>query len=141
MVTPISRPLKTRLKRYFRQRSLRSMLMGPFVLQILLAVGIVGIVGHSKGKQAVTFLTQKYGLEVGARIYREVHAILDIPYAINAATADAFELGLLDWQNPDQLEAYFWRQLRRHDAVSYIFAGNPQGAFAASVKPQRHPDS
>ncbi|NEQ96491.1 MAG: response regulator [Cyanothece sp. SIO2G6] len=124
-----SRQFNRLLGRCSRLRSLRTVLIVPFVVQIVVVVGLTGIVAFTKGKATVKILAHRYGMEICTRIHRELQASLDLPYQINAATADAMRLGLLDWNDPDQLERYFWRQLHRYESVSYIFAGNEAGGI------------
>lgn len=122
-------PLNRLLGQCSRLRSLRTVLILPFVVQIVVAVGLTGLVAFQKGKATVKILAHQYGDEICTRIHRELQASLDLPYQINAATADAIQLGLLDFDNPDQLERYFWQQLHRYPSVSYIFAGNEAGGI------------
>ncbi|MEM9218976.1 MAG: ATP-binding protein [Cyanobacteria bacterium P01_F01_bin.150] len=121
-----NRSLKPQPKGY-ASPSLRTLLIIPFVIQIVVAVGITGRVAFIKGKQTIAILAQQYGAEIGQRIQTELYVILDVAYKINAANADAVALGLLDFEDPDAMERYFWKQLQRYKAISYIYVGNEQG--------------
>ena len=125
----MAKDLSNWLNTCIRQRSLRTLLIIPFVLQIVLAVGATGLFGYYKGRKAIRLLAQDHAMEIGVRITRELQTFLDIPYQINAANADAFQMGLLSFDRPDDLERYFWDQLKRFDTVSYISVGNEAGGL------------
>ena len=115
------------LKRCIGQRSLRTLLIIPFIIQVVAAVGLTGWIAFRKGRQTIHILAQHYGSEIGQRIQTELRTTLELTHKINAANVDAIALGALSFDDPDEIERHLWRQLHRYPSVSHIYVGNAQG--------------
>ncbi|MDT9342328.1 hypothetical protein VV11_024130, partial [Trichodesmium erythraeum 21-75] len=61
----------------------------PFLLQLLIVVGLTGWLSFRNGQKAINDLASKLGEEVGARINEKVDNYLQIPHQINQLTAHA----------------------------------------------------
>lgn len=78
---------------------------GPFVLLLLLAVGLTGYLSFHNGRRAVEDVAARLQDEILARIVQEARTFLDVPLLINQANRSAVELGMLDpfdlrsWKN------------------------------------------
>ncbi|HEY9650058.1 MAG TPA: cache domain-containing protein, partial [Coleofasciculaceae cyanobacterium] len=107
---------------------LRTVLIVPFVLQIVGTVGLVGYLSYRNGQQAVNNLASQLMNEVSSRIDLHLDTYLALPHQINQINLDAVETGLLDLQNFSQVGAYFWKQMQVFD-VGYISYGNTKGEF------------
>ncbi|MEB3161386.1 MAG: ATP-binding protein, partial [Synechocystis sp.] len=99
---------------------LRLILIVPFVLQIMGAVGLVGYFSYRSGQQAVEEMANALMTEIGDRINQNLESYLAKPAEITQSHARAFQLGLLDWQDFDQLERYFWSQMAAFDNLGSI---------------------
>ena len=117
---------------------LRTVLIVPFVVQIVTTVGLVGYLSFRSGRQAVNTLSSKLQREISDRIEQHVQAFLDIPQIIHQVHKGAIASGELDLDNFAQLERYFWSQLQTHNLVSYLYFGRQDGLF---IGVQRLPDN
>ena len=101
----------------------------PFAALIVLSVGLTGWLALRNGQQAVTQLVERYEQEVVSHIERDLAYRLSIPHRINRNNVTAVDLGLLDFDDPDLLERYFWHELQQNPEVNYISAGNASGGL------------
>lgn len=77
----------------FGKTSIRSILIIPFVAQVVGAAGLVGYLSLRTGKSAIADLANQLIEEVGDRIYKNLELYLEIPAKINYKKLDALELG------------------------------------------------
>ncbi|MEG3863042.1 ATP-binding protein [Microcoleus sp. herbarium12] len=117
------------LYRIFSHIPLRTALIVPFIIEIVGTVAIVGYLSFNSGQQAVNDVATKLRSEVTARIQQHLKTFLAQPKTINQINSDAISLGLLNVENKQRLEGYFWQQIQRFDTVSYIHYSNEFGEF------------
>jgi two-component system sensor histidine kinase ChiS len=108
---------------------LRVILVIPFILQILGAVGLVGWLSLRNGQQAINDVTTQLRSEITARIQQHLHHYLATPLLINQINADAIRLDQLDVKDLTALERHFFWQAQRFPSVGYIYFGSKQGEF------------
>lgn len=108
---------------------LRSALVVPFTLQILVAVGIVGYLSFKNGQEAVDYLSAQIQEQAQARIRQRLDSYLATPSQINQINLEAIQLGLLKPQDQGNLGRYFWRQMKTFPEISYINIGTEAGEF------------
>lgn len=121
MMLKISYPPKL-----FKNIPLTVILVVPFVVQICLTVGVVGIFSFRNGQQAVGELAIRFSGEVSDRISTKLDNYLRVPPQINQTNADAVKLGMLNLKDFQQAGHFFWTQINLHQ-VGYInFAFNNQ---------------
>ncbi|MGF1458555.1 MAG: diguanylate cyclase domain-containing protein [Leptolyngbyaceae cyanobacterium] len=111
--------------------SLKAVLIVPFVVQIAVAVGLVGYLSYRNGKQAVHNVAFQLGEEISDRIDQELHTFLDAPHAIHQRTEIALKLGHINVRDLDGLRDYFWAQVNLSPTVTDLGLGNPQGEVLA----------
>lgn len=73
-----------------RKFRLRNILVVPFVLQIVAAVGCVGYLSYRNGEQVVNDIVSQLRREVSARVYEHVQTYLEAPPLVNQLNRDAF---------------------------------------------------
>ncbi|WP_413173926.1 PAS domain S-box protein [Anabaena azotica] len=113
----------------FPNISLRWLLIVPFVVQIVGAVGLVGYFSYRSGQESVNQLTTEIRTQTTNNVVQYLDHYLSIPVLINRINADAFHLGYLKIDNTSQLEKYFYNQLQQFPTVSHIMLGTEQGIF------------
>lgn len=113
-----------------RQFRLRTTLVVPFVVQIVAAVSLVGWLSFRSGQQAVTDLAHQLRDEVTARVRDRIADYVSVPPLVNQVNADAIDLGILDFQNIQAAESYFWRQVLTYQAIGYVGFANEQGQYS-----------
>ncbi len=123
-----------RVRQTFLQRlgrvPLRTVLVLPFVLQIVAAVGIVGALSAHNGQRAIDDLADQLLREVSHRIQQNLQAYLATPSAINRTNHSLVAQGLLRLDNLDQWEPHLLQQVQiYHPTILYIGVGNPQGEY------------
>lgn len=96
-----------------RTAPLRAVLIIPFVLLLVLTVGLTGYLSFLNGQSAVQELVERLESEVGNRIQGRMDTFLQIPELITRINADAVKQGLLDLENVEQLERYLWNQFQQ----------------------------
>ncbi len=112
-----------------RKISLRSLLIVPFVLQIVGAVGLVGYLSFRNGNRAVNDVAAQLRSELTARIEQQLRDYIEIPFRINQINAASFARGEIELT---QLEdAYpFWQQSKTFPTTNLVYCGgDTDGAF------------
>jgi PAS domain S-box-containing protein len=116
-----------------RSLPLRTVLIVPFVVQIVATVGIVGYLSFRNGQQAVNEVATKLRQEISDRISERVQSYMTFPHQINQVKANTFELGDLNLQDtPARIQRNFWKQLQTFDTVSNTYVATPNGDFIAA---------
>jgi signal transduction histidine kinase len=108
-----------------KKLSLRTVLIVPFVLQILGTVGLVGYFSFRNGQQAVNDLASQLRSELTSRIEEKLRNYTEIPHAINYFNANAFAKGDIDIVNAKG-EDRFWQQIEIFPSTSLIYCGSQQ---------------
>lgn len=110
---------------------LRTVIIVPFVLQIVTAVGLVGYLSFKNGQQAVNDLAHQLMGETSDRIGQKLNNYLAVPRTINRINGNAIALNQLNLQDPNNLNRTFWQQIFLFDEVSIsaIYFGSAEGDF------------
>lgn len=117
------------LTKRFKKVPIQTVLVAPFVLQIVAAVGLTGWLSLRNGQHAVNDVAGQLRSEVTSRIEQHLQTYLETPHLVNQINADAVRLGLLDLNDTRSLERYFWTQMQRFKTVSYISLGTEQAEY------------
>ncbi len=116
-----------------RSVPLRLVLIAPFLVQIVAAVGLVGYISYRNGQKAVADLATKLAREVSQRVEEQLSNYLRQPQLVNQLNLDAIQLGSLDANNADALQRHFWKQLQRFEGIALIsFVNADNEMFAVS---------
>ncbi|MEG4454063.1 ATP-binding protein [Microcoleus sp. N9_A1] len=108
---------------------LRTVLIVPFVLQIVGAVGLVGYLSFRNGQKAVNNLASQLMSEVSLRVEQNLQVYLTTPHQINQTKLDAVKLGLLKMENLSAWEKYLWRQVKLYPYINFTSVGNEKGDY------------
>ncbi|MCD8490252.1 MAG: ATP-binding protein [Desertifilum sp.] len=108
---------------------LRLILVLPFVLQIVAAVGLVGWLSLKSGQNAVNDLADALRQEVSDRVNQHLDSYLGTPHQINQMNLAAYRLGTLDLRDRELTARYFYQQMRIYPNLSYINFGSARGEF------------
>ncbi|WP_293121869.1 ATP-binding protein [Microcoleus sp. bin38.metabat.b11b12b14.051] len=109
--------------------ALRTVLIVPFVLQIVGAVGLVGYLSFRNGQQAVNNLASQLMSEVSLRVEQNLEVYLTTPHRINQSKLDAVKLGFLKMENLSTWEKYLWRQVQLYPYINFTAVGNENGDY------------
>ncbi|MGL5941782.1 MAG: ATP-binding protein [Waterburya sp.] len=116
----------------FKGFSLRLVLILPFVLQVVGAVGLVGYLSFRNGQQAVNKLADRLMDQSSNLVSKHLDNYLETPQKLNQINLDAIALELLDLQNFQQTGHYFWKQLQAYPDISYIAYALTTGEYAGA---------
>ncbi|MEG4802495.1 ATP-binding protein [Microcoleus sp. ARI1-B5] len=108
---------------------LRTVLIVPFVLQIVGAVGLVGYLSFRNGQKAVNNLASQLMSEVSLRVEQNLQVYLTTPHLINQSKLDVVKLGLLKMENLSPWEKYLWRQVQLYPYINFTSIGNENGDY------------
>lgn len=109
------------------QVRLRTVLIVPFVLQIVATVGLTGYLSFRNGQHAVNDLATKLQSEIAARIDERLYSYLEKPPLIAQINIEAARLGYLNLQDKQAVERYFFKQVQQFDGVRSIYLGGLKG--------------
>jgi signal transduction histidine kinase/CheY-like chemotaxis protein len=113
---------------------LRTVLIVPFVLQILGAVGLVGYLSFRNGQKAVNNLASQLMSEVSSRVEQNLQVYVATPHLINQNKLDAVKLGLLTMDDLSSWEKYLWRQVQLYPYINFTSIGNKNGEYRTGEK-------
>ncbi len=99
----------------------------PFVLQLMAAVGLTGWLAFRNGQRATNAMASQARSEVTERIQTHLNLYLEEPFHITQANINSVKLGELDIENKIALERHFALQLKSSPSVSQIYVGRNNG--------------
>lgn len=106
--------------RLLGKRSLPVVLIVPFVLQVVGAVGLVGFLSFQNGQKAVNQLAAQLRREVSDRVNQHLDSYLTTPHQVAEQNAVAMQQGLLDPEDLEGLGRFFWKQIQLFNTLGYI---------------------
>ena len=109
------------------QIPLRWVLVVPFVLQTLGAVGLVGYLSYRSGQQSVANLVDQLMNQTSSRISNRLDAYLRAPQDVVRLNQLEMEQGLLDPDDISQIEKLSFNQLQSFEDLISIGWGSAQG--------------
>jgi signal transduction histidine kinase/CheY-like chemotaxis protein len=110
-----------------RELPLRPILVMPFLLQILVAVGLVGYLSFRNGEKAVEQLATQLINRASDQVDNHLDAHLALPLQLTEINADAIANQEINLDNLASSGRYFWRQARAFPNLSYIGYALPDG--------------
>ena len=113
---------------------LRTVLIVPFILQIVGAVGLVGYLSFRNGQKAVNNLASQLMGEVSLRVEQNLQVYLTTPHQINQTKLDTVKLGLLKMENLSAWEKYLLRQVQLYPYINFTSVGNKDGDYRTGEK-------
>jgi signal transduction histidine kinase len=122
----------TYLKRS-RRIPLQLVLIVPFVVQIVAAVGLVGYLSFQNGQKAVNDLAEQLTDKASDLVDQHLDDYLSQPHKLNQINADAVKLELLDLRDRKKAGQYFWKQMQVYN-FSYISGTNTDGTRAGAAR-------
>jgi len=90
---------------------LQTVLIVPFILQILGAVSLVGYLSFKNGQGAVNDLAGQVMARTSDVVDEHLKSYLSIPKTLNQINADAVRRGILDVRDRQIVSKYFWDQI------------------------------
>lgn len=113
-----------RTQRAVRRSSLHQAFTLPVLVQIFVAVGLVGYLSFRNGQQAVQVLASQLRSEVSARIQGELKSYFGAPHAINRLNATAFSHGDLEVEEAAKGEHLLFQQMKIYPEIAFVYCGS-----------------
>ncbi len=129
----LPKPLKTLTDRAVKL-PLRWVLIVPFVLQLLGAVGLVGYLSFRNGERSVNDLADKLMDDVGSRVSDNLEAYLRTPHELNQTKRNAIALGTLSPMKSDGWEKFLWHQIQNYPSINITSIARANGDYRAAEK-------
>ncbi|MBD2463774.1 diguanylate cyclase [Oscillatoria sp. FACHB-1407] len=121
--------MQFRWSKCLNRLSLQTVLIVPFVVQVIAVVGVVGYLSFKNGQSAVNNLASQLRRELTARILQQLQATVERPHVINQINANSLlqnDLNILTGQGEYQL----WQQAKVFPSTNLIYCGSEEdGAF------------
>jgi signal transduction histidine kinase len=116
---------------------LRTVLVVPFMLQIVGAVSLVGYLSFRNGQAAVNDLVNKLQEEVNARVEQHLDHYLGLPKQVNRINQNAIAQGSLNPKDLKAAERYFWNQSTLFRELAFIgyYLNDNSGTGAGYLNP------
>ncbi len=108
---------------------LRTVLTIPFIIQIVLLVGLTSYLSLQNSQHSTEQFIQQLRQELSQRIKDHLTAYLQVPFQTNQVIANTLELGLGDVLQPRSLESLFIKTIQDFPSVDYLQLGNIEGEF------------
>ena len=106
---------------------LQTVLIVPFVVQIVGTVGLVGYLSYKSGEKAVEDVAQQLMEQVGERVNDHLTTYLETPQTAITANHLAVQQGILNINNFEQLRQHLWQQLMLNPSLEALYFGNESG--------------
>ncbi|NJL45021.1 MAG: hypothetical protein HC922_03305, partial [Leptolyngbyaceae cyanobacterium SM2_3_12] len=116
--------------------SLRTLLVLPFLLQVVGLTSLVGYLSYRSGQRAVDTLANRLMVESSSRINQGLERYFQTPITITEAHRTAIRLGILDWQNQALFNTYFVEQLAANPDISGLMIATEDRDFLAVGRDQ-----
>ncbi|MBE9223869.1 response regulator [Phormidium sp. LEGE 05292] len=113
---------------------LRTVLIVPFVLQILGTVGIVGYLSFRNGQQAVNVLASQLMSEVGDRVKQNLQVYVGTPHIINKNKLNMIKMGYLNMTEMDAWEKFLWHQVQLYPYINFTAVANAKGEYRSGER-------
>jgi signal transduction histidine kinase/DNA-binding NarL/FixJ family response regulator len=105
------------------------LLVVPFALQIVAAIGLTGYFSMRNGERAVRELSIELREKISTSISQNLDCYLNLPHQIDRANANAISEELLDLNDRERLGRYFYQQMQIFPKFDYINFGGVDGSF------------
>ncbi len=106
------------------------MIIVPVILSIMVFVFLIGYFSMRNGRIAVNGISQALRNEITDRIQTRTLEFLDVPLVICDITAESIKDGLIDYENPREMENWFIELVKVYPQISSIYFGNIHGGLA-----------
>jgi|GEM_PF-1274569 len=114
-------------RRIYNRLSLRTALIVPFLLLILLGVGLTGWLSLQNSERAINEVTLQLRKEISTRIQEHLDYYLQIPKITNLHTIGEFQDNLSHFTHQKNLIQHLSHQLKAYPNISHIQIASAKG--------------
>jgi PAS domain S-box-containing protein len=113
---------------------LQTVVVVPFLVQIVGIVGIVGWLSFQNGQRAVNDVATQLRGEITERIKDRIQTYMSIPHIVNHLNVQGIKLGHLNLDEKQKLELHFLEQIQYFDSISIIYIGKENGEHSGAIR-------
>ncbi|MEG4807169.1 PAS domain S-box protein [Microcoleus sp. F8-D3] len=128
------KPLNRLATKVIGKASLQTVLVVPFLVQIVGTVGVVGWLSFQNGQRAVNDVAAQLRAEISDRIKDRIENYMSIPHIVNYLNLQSIKLGQLNLENQQKLEHHFLEQIQYFDSISIIYTGKENGEHSGAIR-------
>lgn len=119
--------LRKKAARPLLQFPLLAVLVIPFVLEIVIVVGLTGYLSTNNRKQVVRNLAHQFTSDVSNRVRDQIDHTLKTPPQLASMTTALAEMGSINLVNFSQVGQFFEKQQQTYPDISSIALTSPKG--------------
>ncbi len=116
----------------YTKLSLRTTLIGIFVILNVVAASIIGILVYLNSTNSSAFMVTRLQQNIFRRVNEQISFLLDQTEKINLNNANLIRQGIVPADDLAKLQYLFWQQIKVVESVSNITFGNPAGGIVAA---------
>ncbi|PSB39596.1 histidine kinase [filamentous cyanobacterium Phorm 46] len=113
---------------------LQTVLVVPFLVQIVGTVGVVGWLSFQNGQRAVNDVATQLRGEISDRIKDRMENYMSIPHIVNHLNVQGVRLGQLNLEDKQKLEIHFLEQIQYFDTISIIYVATENGEHSGAIR-------
>ena len=113
---------------------LQTVLIVPFLVQIVGTVGVVGWLSFQNGQRDVNDVAAELRGEITERMKDKIQTYMSIPHIVNHLNVQGLKLGQLNLEETQKLELHFLKQIQYFDSISIIYVGKENGEHSGAFQ-------
>jgi PAS domain S-box-containing protein len=121
------------LRRWLNQKQvqlpLQQILIFPFVIPMIITVGLTGYLTYRTGQQTIKDLANELMDALGQRVKERLDNYLEDPLVVTKLNSDVIEKGDLSLSNISQVERRFQLQMQHFDSLQQVYLGTVAGEY------------
>jgi PAS domain S-box-containing protein len=129
-----SKPLNRLATKFIGKAPLQTVLVVPFLVQIVGTVGVVGWLSFQNGQRAVNDVAAQLRGEISDRIKDRMENYMSIPHIVNHLNVQGIKLGQLNLEDKQKLELHFLEQIQYFDTISIIYVATENGEHSGAIR-------
>ncbi|MEG4987475.1 PAS domain S-box protein [Microcoleus sp. BR0-C5] len=128
------KPINRLATKFIGKAPLQTVLVVPFLVQIVGTVGVVGWLSFQNGQRAVNDVAAQLRGEISDRIKDRMENYMSIPHIVNHLNVQGIKLGQLNLEEKQKLEHHFLEQIQYFDSISIIYTGKENGEHSGAIR-------
>ncbi len=130
------KPLNHFATKIIGKAPLQTVLVVPFLVQIVGIVGVVGWLSFQNGQRAVNDVAAQLRGEISDRIKDRMENYMSIPHIVNHLNVQGIKLGQLNLEDNQKKEHHFLEKIQYFDSISIIYTGKENGEHSGAIRTQ-----
>lgn len=128
------KPLNRFATKIIGKAQLQTVIVVPFLVQIVGTVGVVGWLSFQNGQRAVNDVAAQLRAEISGRIKDRIENYMSIPHIVNHLNVQSIKLGQLNLEDKQKLEHNFIEQIQYFDSISIIYTSTENGDHSGAIR-------